>query len=68
MYANRLRIDDMQALFEAAELPPRLLRPGIDTQLLANLRASSPPLDAEFADKLPEVLATVSSWIVAANT
>jgi SAM-dependent methyltransferase len=68
MYANRLRIDDMQALFEAAELPPCLLRPGIETQLLANLRASSPPLDAEFADKPPEVLATVSSWIVAANT
>ncbi|MFT5130769.1 MAG: SAM-dependent methyltransferase [Rhodothermales bacterium] len=65
MYANRLRIDDLRDCFEAAACPPKLLRPGIDTALLGEIQNQPPPLSAEFADKPAEVLAVVSSWIVA---
>jgi SAM-dependent methyltransferase len=65
MYANRLRVDDLRACFEAAGFPPKLLRPGMDIALLVQIQKQPPPLSAEFADKPAEVLAAVSSWVVA---
>ena len=65
MYANRLRVDDLRSCFETANCPPKHLRPGMDLNLLEQIQRQRPPLSAEFADKPAEVLAAVSSWIVA---
>jgi SAM-dependent methyltransferase len=63
MYMNRLRHDDMCALFLHAGHRIVLTEPLVHEGLLRMVLAGF-PLDGRFKDKAPEVVATTSSWFV----
>ncbi len=64
MYHNRLRVDDIVAMFETLGLDIRAMDTIVDRRSLGQLSAGF-PLDARFRGKSDETNATVSAWIVA---
>jgi SAM-dependent methyltransferase len=64
MYHNRLRIDDLLALFREERLAPVHVEAETDARALEALHAGF-PLDERFARKSPRTNATATAWIVA---
>ncbi len=64
MYANRLRVDDMLALFHACGHNIVIDQPDIDVTILDALTSPGFRLDPRFLNKPHDVLATRASWIV----
>lgn len=65
MYVNRLRHDDVLALFAQAGQSIVAAEPVLDPAALRLLREGRLIPDRRFAGKSPEVLATTDAWIVA---
>ena len=63
MYMNRLRHDDIQAIFDSAGHQILSDGPVIDSQALRLLQSGF-PLSSEFQRKPLEILATTRAWIV----
>jgi hypothetical protein len=64
MYMNRLRHDDFLALFEAVGHQTLLVEPDVDARCLGLLTSGELRVDAKFASKSAETLATTGAWIV----
>ena len=65
MYMNRLQVDDYRAMFSRAGHAVSLVETTLDADLLDQLRDEVVPLVDRFAQKTPEVLATLQSLLVA---
>ena len=63
MYMNRLRHDDMQAIFNSAGHQILSDGPVVDSQAFKLLQGGF-PLSSEFQHKPPEILAITHAWIV----
>jgi hypothetical protein len=64
MYMNRLRHDDVIALFEAAGQQPIDVTSMIDDRVLGQLREGSLHLDQRFSRKSTDMLAIRGAWVV----
>jgi hypothetical protein len=67
MYMNRLRHDDMEAIFHSAGHQILSDGPVVDSEALKLLQCGF-PLSSEFQHKPLEILATTHAWIVSRNT
>jgi len=65
MYMNRLRVDDVEALFSDAELNILSVDSTVDEHARTILDDPSFEIAARFRDKPREILATIDSWITA---
>jgi hypothetical protein len=64
MYMNRLRVDDMDALFTRGGVAINSREATIDTAAVALIREGTLSIDAAFAGKSVETLATKEAWYV----
>lgn len=64
MYMNRLRVDDIEELYQRCGHEIVKLDPQVDPHLLKQLETNQIVLNARFRDKPHAVLATLASWAV----
>ncbi len=64
MYTNRLRVDDVEELYQRCGLEIVKLEADVDADVLKALEANQILLSTRFRDKSPTALATLTSWVI----